>query len=57
MAFTSSLSDAGSDDSKDILLRVNGTQSQKRLPDLRGDDYDRNKGDLWKLSISAFLAA
>ena len=55
MAYTSDLSRADSSDSKIILLRVNGSQSQKILPNLPGDDYERNKGDLWKLSIPAFF--
>ena len=55
MAFTSNKSNAGSDDSKDILLVVNGKHSLKRLPDLKGDDYLSNKGDLWKLSMTDFF--
>lgn len=56
MAFTSNKSNGGSDDSKDILLVINGQHVLRRLPDLKGDDYLSNKGDLWKLSMTDFFS-
>jgi len=55
MAFTSGVRRAGSDRDHRIFLRASGMQQSARLlPDLPGNDYQCNKGDLWKLPI-AFL--
>jgi len=55
MAFTSDLSNAGSDDLKYIAMTVSGRHSQKKLPNLKGDDYLSLKGDLWKLNLHSFF--
>ena len=57
MGFTSGVSDSGSDDLKIILIKVDGIERTiaRRLPDLPGDDYLKNKGDLWKLSFRQFF--
>ena len=55
MAFTSDESFSGSDDSKNIYMKVNGIERVKQLPDLPGDDYLGGKGDLWKLSLRNFF--
>ena len=55
MAFTSGRSHSGSDDSKIILMKVDGIHITKRLPNLPGDDYSSNKGDLWKLNLRSFF--
>ena len=54
MAFTSGLDDAGSDNGHSVQLRANGLTSTVNLYDLPGDDYESNKGDLWKMRISDF---
>jgi len=51
MGFTSGLKHAGSDTSHEIEIRVNGHTYKSNLPDLPGDDYLSNKGDLWKMSL------
>ncbi|XP_065895374.1 uncharacterized protein [Dysidea avara] len=54
MAFTSGLPGAESDDAKYIVMKVNGkavTDLFAHLPDLPGDDYSKNKGDLWQINI------
>ena len=55
MAFTSGVRRAGSDRDHRIFVRATGMRRSARfLPDLPDDDYERNKGDLWKLPISFF---
>ena len=55
MAFTSGVRGAGSDRDHRIFVRATGMRRSARfLPDLPDDDYERNKGDLWKLPISFF---
>jgi len=57
MAFTSGLRSAGSDRDHRIFVRTKykSMLSSRFLPDLPDDDYERNKGDLWKLPISFFF--
>ena len=55
MAFTSGISDGGSDDRKNIHMKIKGIEITKRLPNLPKDDYSKNKGDLWKLSLRRFF--
>jgi len=55
MAFTSGKSNAGTDDRKCIQLVVDGQPKLKTLPNLKGNDYQSNKGDLWKLSLKDFF--
>ena len=51
MAFTSGRGGAGSDNHHSIRLNVNGQVRTRYLYDLPGDDYEKNKGDLWKIHI------
>ena len=54
MAFTSSLAHAESDDAKYIVMKIKGKAVENvfsHLPDLPGDEYSKNKGDLWVLNI------
>ncbi len=53
LAFTSDLDHAGSDKSHEVAMSVNGIVGSTILPNLPGDDYLKNKGDLWKLGISS----
>ena len=55
MAYTSNLIDAGSDSSHRIRLQVNGSASTGILPNLPGDDYSPNRGDIWKLHLKDFF--
>jgi len=57
MAFTSGKRSAGSNRDHRILLRTKyrAMQATKFLPDLPDNDYERNKGDLWKLPITFFF--
>ena len=55
MAFTSGKRNGDSDHSKLILMKVNGIEKTRKLPDLPGNDYYSNKGDLWKLSLRNFF--
>ena len=55
MAFTSGRSRGGSNDRKNIHMKVKGIEITKRLPNLPKDDYSKNKGDLWKLSLGHFF--
>ena len=55
MAFTSGITHSGSDDGKNIHMKIKGIEKTKRLPNLPGDDYLSNKGDLWKLSLRKFF--
>ena len=54
MAFTSNLKWADSDSSHKIEIQHNGYVSFK-LYNRPGDDYLRNKGDLWELSLSGCI--
>ena len=55
MAFTSGVRDAGSDLDHKIRLQAKGFNSIHFLPDLPKDSYQKQKGDLWKLSIKDFF--
>ena len=55
MAYTSDLREAGSHDSPIISLQVNGSANTGRLPDLPGDDYYPNRGDIWKLHLTDYF--
>ena len=46
---------AGADSSHKINLQVRGSTSTKSLPNLPGDDYSPNQGDLWKLDLENFF--
>ena len=55
LAFTSGKNHAGSDD--DAYLQIthkNGIVKHVQLYNRKGDDYSKNKGDLWKIKLSAF---
>jgi len=54
MAFTSGLKYAGADRSHNIEINVKGTARHLPLYNLPGDDYKRNKGDLWIYDFSQF---
>ena len=51
MAFTSDLKYSGSNSPQDIEIRAGESTYKTQLPNLPGDDYQPNKGDLWKLSF------
>ena len=52
MAFTSGLNNAGSDAGHAVKIGLTGgIVKRSALPDLPGDDYEKNKGDLWKMSF------
>jgi len=55
MAFTSNLRSAGSDGKHAIELRARYLSITKKLYNLPKDDYEPNKGDLWKLSIKHYF--
>ena len=56
MAHTTGLDGAQSADyGHRIELKTQDSTVTKYLPDLPGDDYKRDKGDLWKLSILGFF--
>ena len=55
MAFTSGIGGANAHESAhEIELKVNGVRRKGNLPNLVGDDYQKNKGDLWKISVPSF---
>ena len=54
MAFTSGISEAGTDDGHGIELQVNGHIRSLPLYNRAGDDASKNKGDLWEFSMSSF---
>ena len=54
MAFTSGVRHGGSDAGHSVELQIHDHTRNLQLPDLPGDDYLSNKGDLWKLDISDF---
>ena len=52
MAFTSGLNNAGSDVGHAVKIGLTGgVTKHSLLPNLPGDDYQRHKGDLWKISF------
>ena len=54
MAFTSGVRNAGSDQGHEVSMRlVSGETRTALLPDLPGNDYLSNKGDLWKLNLAS----
>ena len=55
MAYTSDLREAGSDASPTISLQVNGSARARLLPDLPGNDFSPNRGDIWKLHLTDFF--
>ena len=55
MAYTSDLPLAGSGSPHRISLQVNGSTSAEHFPDLPGDDFHPNRGDIWKLSLTDFF--
>lgn len=55
MAFTTDFEGVGSDSRHKINFQVKGGNSEKFLPDLPQDDYLRDYGDLWKLSLKSFF--
>ena len=55
MAFTSGYIDAQTNASAhEIELKVNGVRRKGNLPNLVGNDFQKNKGDLWKISVPSF---
>ena len=55
MAYTSDLISAKADSSHRIKLQVNGSANTRILPNLPGDDYSPNRGDIWKLHLKDFF--
>ena len=55
MAYTSDIPNAGADKDHKIKLQAKGIGIVKSLPNLPGDDYLQNKGDLWKLHLKYFF--
>ena len=55
LAFTSGKKYAGSDKSHEVEVRAAGQTRVIKLPNLPGDDYQKLKGDLWKLTFSGDL--
>ena len=55
MAFTSGVSDAGSNLDHIIKLQAKGFNSAHFLPDLPKGNFEQQKGDLWKLSMEDFF--
>ena len=55
MAYTSDIPHAGADKDHKIKLQAKGISIVKSLPNLPGDDYLQNKGDLWKLHLKYFF--
>ena len=54
MAFTSGKRYGGSDEHQGVEISANGETKSTRLPNLPGDDYYKEKGDLWEIPISDF---
>ena len=55
MAFTSGYGGAQTHASAhEIELKVNGVRRKGNLPNLVGYDFQKNKGDLWKISVPSF---
>ena len=55
MAHTSNIRNAGADAVHKIRLQAKYLSSTRSLPNLPGDDYLPNKGDLWKLHLKDFF--
>ena len=55
MAYTSDLREAGSDTSHRISLEVNGSTSTRHLPELPGNDFFPNRGDIFELHLTDFF--
>ena len=55
LAFTSGRKGAGSDKAHEVEVRAAGQTKVIKLPNLPGDDYKKNKGDLWKLTFRGDL--
>ena len=55
LAFTSGRKNAGSDKAHEIEVRTAGQTRVIKLPNLPGDDYKKDKGDLWKLTFRGDL--
>lgn len=55
MGFSSSALGADAPESgHKIEMKVNGVVRKGNLPNLPGNDFQRNKGDLWKISVPSF---
>ena len=55
MGFTGDKNDAGSDDSPYLFLYLTNLETGYALfPDNTGNDMEQNKGDFWRIPISAF---
>ena len=54
LGFTSGKKHAGAQDCHSIEIRANGETRIIKLPNLEGDDYKEDKGDLWKIEINDF---
>ena len=55
LAFTSGKKHAGSNDAAKVEMRLRSGETRLvRLYNRPGDDYAKNKGDLWKISLSSF---
>ena len=56
MAFTSGIEDAGAADNDGHAVEIvaAGDMRSMELYNRNGDDYSRNKGDLWKYNIASF---
>ena len=54
MAFTSGISNAGSDTSHTVEVQASGHVRNLRLYDRPGNDMLEHKGDLWKINFSDF---
>ena len=55
LAFTSGSRHGGSRGSHKVEVKATGQTRVIKLPNLPGNDYQRNKGDLWKLSFGRNL--
>ena len=55
LAYTSGLSNAGTDDRAYVEMRLTGGESKTiQLYNRPGDDYTRYKGDKWLIPLSSF---
>jgi hypothetical protein len=54
LAFTSGLSDAGSDSEFGIQIQLNGDVRALTFLDRPGNDFQSNKGDMWDFVFSSF---
>ena len=52
MGFTSGLKSAGTDRGHAMEIKAAGQTSTANLPNNPGDDYDKHKGDLWKMCLT-----